>query len=278
MAEINKCYLTKNDCYKAGKTMTPKGIVVHSTAANNKTLKRYIQPDDGILGLNPNGNDWNRPGVGKCVNAFIGNDKNGIARIYQTLPWDMKPWGCGSGSKGSYNNSHIQFEICEDNLLDEKYFSAVFGLAIELCAYLCKTYNIDVSNIVSHKEAHAKGYASGHSDCDYWLHNFGKDMNWFRSEVKKKMSAPAPAPIPTKKGYSGTFPVVPPTLKFGSKGTQVNRLQKFLNWYGGYGLFADSQFGNATKKAVVDFQKREKLTADGMFGPASLAKAKTIKK
>jgi toxin secretion/phage lysis holin len=51
--------LTNNDCYKAGKTITPKGIMVHSTGANNPNLKRYVGPDDGLLGVNQYGNHWN---------------------------------------------------------------------------------------------------------------------------------------------------------------------------------------------------------------------------
>jgi len=183
--DIKKCLLTKNDCYKAAKTITPTGIVVHSTGANNPYLKRYVQPDDGILGVNQYKNDWNRSGTGACVHAFIGKDKNGKVRIYQTLPLKTRAWGCGSGSKGSYNNSHIQFEICEDALNDEKYFNEAFALAIEFCQYLMDAFNIPVENVVSHKEANKKGYATNHGDCDHWLARFGKDMNWFRSQLNE---------------------------------------------------------------------------------------------
>lgn len=182
---IIKCYFTKNDCYKAGKKIKPKGILVHSTGANNPKLSRYIQPDDGILGVNKNNNHWNMGGVPKCVHAFIGLDKNGEVRVYQVLPWNYRCWGCGSGKKGSYNDSYIQFEICEDALKDEKYFDEVFDKAIELCKELMELYpSIKLKNIVSHKEAHARGYASNHGDCDHWLKKFGKDMDWFRNEVK----------------------------------------------------------------------------------------------
>lgn len=184
--EIEKIILTNNDCYKAGRKITPKGIVVHSTGANNKTLKRYIAPDDGVIGKNQFNNDWNRPGVQKCVHAFIGVDKNGVVKAYQTLPWDMRCWGCGSGKKGSYNNSHIQFEMCEDTLTDEKYFNEVMDVATSLCAFLVKQYGIPISAIVSHNESYKLGYGSGHADCDHWLKKFGKNMDWFRNEVSKK--------------------------------------------------------------------------------------------
>lgn len=186
---LKQCFLTKNDCFKSGKTIKPSGIVVHSTGANNPNLRRYIQPDDGILGANKYNNHWNRSGVNKCVNAFIGKALDNQVMVYQTLPWDRRPWGCGSGKKGSYNNSHIQFEICEDALNDSTYFNDAFGAAIELCAYLAKEYNIKVSNIVSHHEAYLAGYASGHSDCDHWLKKFNKDMNWFRKQVQAKLDS-----------------------------------------------------------------------------------------
>ena len=83
---------------------------------------------------------------------------------------------------------------------------------------------------------------------------------------------------PATKIYSGGFPIIPPILKLKSSGLQVERLQKFLNWYGGYKLTIDGDFGNKTYSAVLDFQKKEKLTIDGIFGTASLNKAKTIKK
>ena len=68
------------------------------------------------------------------------------------------------------------------------------------------------------------------------------------------------------------------SLHKGDKGSDVTRLQKFLNWYGNYGLKEDGVFGDKTEDAVKKFQKATGLTADGYFGPASLAKAKEIKK
>lgn len=192
---LYQCLLTKNDCYKKATKIKPKGIVVHSTGANNPNLKRYVGPDDGILGKNLFGNHWNRSGLSVCVHAFIGKDKNGVVKIYQTLPYDYACWGVGRGSKGSYNyepTGYIQFEMCEDNLKNEAYFNEVMTQAIEYCAYLCKEYNLDVNNVVSHHEAYLRGYGSNHRDCDHWLKNFGKDMNWFRKEVQKLLNPASP--------------------------------------------------------------------------------------
>ncbi len=75
------CIFTENRCYKTGATIKPKGVMVHSTGANNPNLRRYVQPVSttpdraGLLarlGTNPNGNHWNRAGLNVCVHGFIG--------------------------------------------------------------------------------------------------------------------------------------------------------------------------------------------------------------
>ena len=98
--DLHKCLLTENDCYKAGRKIVPKGVMVHSTGANNPNLRRYVGPDDGLLGQNPNSNHWNMSGVGACVHAFIGRLADGSVATYQTLPWTARGWHCGSGRKG----------------------------------------------------------------------------------------------------------------------------------------------------------------------------------
>ena len=181
---------TKSDCYKAYDKMKPKGIVVHSTGVNNTKLSRYLGPDDGRIGKNSYNNHWNQPGNTACVHGFIGKDKKGKVCTYQTLPLSICAWGVGKGSKGSYNYSpaYLQFEILEDNLKSKTYFNQVMKEAQELCAKWCKEFNIPVDKVVSHKEAHLKGYGSNHADCDHWLSKFGKDMDWFRAEVKKLLN------------------------------------------------------------------------------------------
>lgn len=181
--EYEILHLINNDCYRSGKKINPKGIVVHSTGANNPSLKRYIGPDDGLLGANKHNNHWNQTGIRKCVHAFIGYDKNNQVRCYNTLPWDYRPWGCGEGKKGSFNNSHIQFEICEDSLVNADYFNQAFEKAVDLCVYLCHKFKIPPESIVSHKESHDLGYASNHGDPHDWLRKHSWDMDTFRNKV-----------------------------------------------------------------------------------------------
>ena len=178
--------LTENDCHKAGRTIVPRGVMVHSTGANNPELRRYVQPDDGRLGANRHGNHWNKPGVQKCVHAFIGKTADGTVAVYQTLPWTCRGWHCG----GKANNTHISFEICEDRLEDGEYFKQVYQAAVGLTAYLCRKYKLDPRAdgvVIDHHEGYLRGIASGHADVSHWFPRHGKSMDDFRAEVARRM-------------------------------------------------------------------------------------------
>ena len=90
--------LTKNPCYTAGRKITVKGLMLHSVGCPQPKASVFI-------------NNWNSPSYDSaCVHGFIdGND----GTVYQTLPWNHRGWHCGSGSKGSGNNTHIGVEMCE---------------------------------------------------------------------------------------------------------------------------------------------------------------------
>ncbi len=113
--ESQKAYIYRECLLQGRKKDYTKGIMVHSTGANNPNLRRYVGPDDGLLGVNQYNNHWNqdRPdGRQVCVHAFIGKLKDGSIATYQTLPWNHRGWHAG----GDANNTHIGFEICEDGL------------------------------------------------------------------------------------------------------------------------------------------------------------------
>jgi N-acetylmuramoyl-L-alanine amidase len=60
------------------------------------------------------------------------------------------------------------------------------------------------------------------------------------------------------------------TYRRGSSGETVREVQKRLKDWGYYTGSMDGIFGSATEKAVVYFQKKNGLTADGVIGPATL--------
>ena len=191
------CMMTQSTCYRQTKKMQVKGVLWHSTGANNPTLKRYVQPDDNakdrdarikLIDKNAYGNDRNHTSVQAGLNAWIGKLSDGTVAAVQTMPWDYRLWGCGSGSKGSCNTGWIQFEICEDGLNDKDYFDKVYKEACELTAYLCRKYGIDpkgsvnyngmkVPTILCHADSHKLGLGSNHGDVLHWFPKFGKNMD-----------------------------------------------------------------------------------------------------
>jgi hypothetical protein len=211
--------------------MKVKGVLWHSTAANNPTLKRYVQPSDKkpaadtyskakwleILGKNKYNNDMNHIERKMGMNAWIGELADGTVTTIQTMPWDYRPWGCASGKKGSCNSGWIQFEICEDDLTDKKYFEAVYKEACEFTAYICDMYNLDpkgsvmmngvkVPVILCHQDSYKLGLGNNHGDVYHWFKKYGKDMNDVRNDVakiladnKKKPEAPKVETKPAEK-------------------------------------------------------------------------------
>ena len=193
------CLLTANRCYQAGRVIKPKGVMVHSTGANNPNLRRYVQPVSttpdraGLLarlGTNPNGNHWNRAGLSVCVHGFIGKLADGSVAAVQTLPWDRRGWR-------SANDTHISFEICEDGLDDPDYFARAYREAVELTAMLCKQYGLDPladGVVICHQEGYRRGIASNHGDVLHWFPRFGKSMDDFRAEVAAELGRRPEAP------------------------------------------------------------------------------------
>lgn len=171
--KINYLLATRNRYYSRRADNPRRGIVVHSTGCNQTSVMPFY-------------NSWNDDDPTVCVHAIIGNGPNGFG-VYQLLPWAKYTGGCGSGPNGSYNDSHIQFEICEDNLTDPAWFKKCYDEAVKLCAYLCKLYGLGPETIVCHAEAHKLGYASNHGDVLHWFPRFGKTMNDFREDVADEM-------------------------------------------------------------------------------------------
>ena len=233
------CMQTQSTCYKGTSKMTIKGVLWHSTGANNPNLKRYVQPSDTkpaadtyskakwleILGTNTNKNDWNHITREAGLNCWIGKLANGTVTTVQTMPWDYKPWGCGSGSKGSCNNGWIQFEICEDGLTDKTYFNKVYQEACEITAYLCKLYNIDpngtvtyngvkVPTILCHADSYKLGLGGNHGDVNHWFPKHGKSMATARADVAALLKAAGGSVTVTPATQVKTYKVVTPINKY----------------------------------------------------------------
>ena len=190
--KLVQSFLTKNPCYAAGRKITVKGLMLHSVGCPQPRASVFIS-------------SWNRADfTSACVHGFIdGND----GTAYQTLPWDHRGWHCGSGSKGSGNNTHIGVEMCEpacikytgganftcsDTAAAKAAAKRTYETAVELFAMLCKKFQLDPladGVIISHKEGHSRGVASNHGDPEHLWNQLGMGytMDGFRRAVKAAM-------------------------------------------------------------------------------------------
>ena len=302
------CMQTTSKCYKGTSKMTPKGVLWHSTGCNNPYIKRYVQPTTGasdeaemiaLLGKNSNKNDWNHVSRDAGLNFWVGKLADGTVAAVQTMPWNYKPWGCGGGTKGSANNTHIQFEICEDNWRDNKgnptaaqiaYCKATFEEAAQVTAYLCKLYNLDpdgtvtvgkatVPVITSHKQSHDLGVGSNHGDPEsWWKYVCGYTLDDVRNRVKAILNdTETEEPEIQNETKEVEYTVNMPTLEKGAgqvAGSDEERYVMIMQHllllkYPDCKLTTvDGGFGKNTYNAVLGFQKYAGLkNPDGVCGP-----------
>ncbi len=274
------CMMTQSTCYRGTKKMTVRGVLWHSTGADNPTLKRYVQPDDdapdrerllALLGKNRYNNDWNHKERQAGLNAWIGKLADGDVASVQVMPWDFRPWGCGSGKNGSCNNGWIQFEICEDDMNDPEYFAKIYAEACELTAYLCRMYGIDplgtasyngvtVPTVLCHKDSYRLGLGSDHSDVYEWFDRYGKTMQTAREDVAALLGGDLPAADAKRVNVRAAV------VKKGVKGEYVKAVQALLNMRADAGLDIDGSCGGRTDAAIRAFQRESGLDVDGSCG------------
>ena len=196
-AHMEVKYATANGAYKAGRKISPVGCVNHSFGC--------AQPSVDVC--------WgrmNRAEAGWGVNAFLGDFHKGEGRIIVAMPLDARPWGVGSGKKGSYNNSHVQWEVMEpaghtyaggtmiayDVQKNQAYFDRMWKMLVCWNVYMVKKFGYPVSAICDHAECHAAGYGSNHSDMGQWIPKHGKSMDALRQEVQAILDTPETPDVP----------------------------------------------------------------------------------
>lgn len=185
---ITKTILTKNPCYKAGKTITVKGLMLHSIGCPQPSAMALIK-------------SWNTSDTKVCVHGFV--DAN-TGEVYQTLPWNRRGWHCGGGANGT----HIGIEMCEPDCIEytsganftcsdteraKAMVERTYKSAVELFAYLCNKYKLNPLTedvILSHSEGYKRGLTSNHADPEHlWKGlKLPYTMDGFRRDVKAAMN------------------------------------------------------------------------------------------
>ena len=182
---LKQNYLTESGCYKAGKRITVKGLMIHSVGCP--------QPKADVFMKN-----WNRADANACVHAIVEPDGD----VYQLLPWDFRGWHCGGGA----NNTHIGVEMTEPATIKytggsnwtetgegestKNHVLATYRYAVELFAHLCQQFGLDSMAdgvVISHSEGCKRGIASNHGDVEHLWSEFGLSMGQFRKDIKAAM-------------------------------------------------------------------------------------------
>lgn len=179
---------TNNPCYKAGKKITVKGLMLHSVGCSQPSAKVFVKLwDSGEYEI----------GVHGVIDGNTGD-------VYQCLPWNHRGWHGG----GVSNNTHIGVEMCEpacikytggssftcsDVATAKSIVQRTYDTAVQLFAHLCKQYNLDPladGVIISHKEGHKRGIASNHGDPEHLWNQLGMGytMDTFRKAVSLAMN------------------------------------------------------------------------------------------
>ena len=151
------------------------------------------------------------------------------------------------------NNNYDSIGVCfEGNFMTETMPEVQKRAGQELVQYLKDKYGI--SKVQKHSDVNATGCPGTHFP--------------FR-EISEGAAEEKPA-----ESAAGGFTAVFPQLGKGDKGDKVRVLQELLKGkgydLGTYG--ADGDFGGATRSAVVAFQVRSGLSADGIVGKNTWSK------
>lgn len=181
---------TRNGAYTSGRTIKPQGSVNHSVGC--------AQPNPDVFF-----NLMNKESAGWGVNAILGGFDKGEGKIILALKWNGRPWGCGAGSKGSWNNSKVQWEVCEpaghtyaggtmigyDVAKNQVYFDRMWKMLVAWNVYMAVKFSYPISGISDHAESYRAGMGSNHADMGQWLPKHGKSMDALRAEVQEILEA-----------------------------------------------------------------------------------------
>lgn len=230
------------------------------------------------------------PNRNSSAHYFVDDDSVTISVPDTYVAWSVggsrysnyKTTGGASLYKICTNTNSINIELC-DTVKNGKYNVSEKTLenAISLTRELMKKYNIPISNVVRHFDV------TGKSCPAYYVDN----VKWkkVKEKISEKITTVSSNTSSTLTKYSQTQFIKDiqsaigvtstgtpnsktlsnlPTISKSKNSTHkvVKPLQKYLNTLGYDCGTVDGEFGSKTDSAVKSFQKKKKLTEDGVVG------------
>lgn len=234
------------------------------TAVNCKTL--YVKGGFGIT--------LNARGKARVIEAYAYN-KNRAAKI-NAMPNDSFGFDCCGLIKGVYwgftgdPKKTYGGAVYKANGLDDVSEKGLWDM--------CTGKSYDMKNIIPGEILYMKGHCGIYIGDNKVIESTpsGKDGAQITALTFQKWTGHGKLPFIEY----GSVPVTPqviakPSLSIGSKGMQVDFLQKNLNYLGEH-LDVDGQFGPLTRDAVKRFQSRMHIAVDGIYGPMSYRKMQEV--
>lgn len=207
--------------------------------------------------------------------------------IYQSVELRDTAWHCGAKTyKHAFcrNANSIGIEMC-CTAGNYKIGEKTLKNSAFLCAGICKLIGITASQVDKYVLRH---YDITGKKCPAQFVDNPGEWTTFKTWVKNILNygdiKKSSTTVTTKKTSSKNIPTVAkPTIKNKSNGTQVTYLQKDLNYLGfkgadGNNLTVDGSAGANTIFAIKQYQKKYKLTVDGIYGTNSYSKMKSLLK
>ena len=261
---IVKNYLTRNDCYKSGRRITPIGIQIHTLGTAQNTAQSLADY-------------WNQSGISACVHYAVDAEVEG--KVLQFLPENYRSWA----DAGYGNNNLITIEGMESDYMrytggasyiitNQTKFKAdiqrSYNGMVLLCAKICNERGWNPTAkltsglylISSHYEGNKAGLSSNHGDPNHIWGKMGYTMSGFRKAVKTAMGKGQ-----SKPENGGLSEVKLKNFKRGDKHNQIKNIQRILRVKGykaknGKLLNPDGRLGPNTQYALEKFQRNAKLS------------------
>lgn len=229
----------------------PEGVVLHETGAWGGTAH----------------SNWlyeSRHWENAFVHYFV--DWDGAVRVADT---DYLCWGCGHTG----NQRFVQIELVRTR--DRQKFNQSYKHYVNLVANVLHEYNLKprrLDTLWTHHDITRHLGGTTHTDPDAYLEYHGTTVRQLIHDIEVAYRG--------EQGKPKSKGAVQLLLNKGDSGRHVKELQKDLI-KAGYGKYmepygADGQYGNATEKAVREFQKDHGLKVDGIAGPKTLGKLKSV--
>lgn len=222
---------------------------------------------------------YNRFAKGEnTMSTYTKGQKKQLSKYFVSTEFDCHGNGCCSTTEINPNLVERLNQIRE-------HFNAPITIS---SGYRCPTHNRNVSGATGSR--HTKGDAAdiivkGHTPREVaqyaesigikgiGLYETASDGHFVHIDVRDAKSfwyGQACAARTTFGGTAtGTSTSTKTYMSIGDSGDNVKQLQKLLNSIG-YSLGEDGIYGGATQKAVIDFQSKNGLAADGMAGQKTM--------